>query len=74
MPEPVASPASETLVYTSEVAIARHGGLDRTATMPAGEQVALGAHSGIAEHYGLPSGSYTPTSATLDYLVAAAGG
>jgi hypothetical protein len=42
--------------------------------MPAGEQVALGAHSGIAEHYGLPSGSYTPTSATLDYLVAAAGG
>ena len=38
------------------------------------EPVAFGMHSEIAEHYGVPPGSESERAATLDYIVAAAGG
>lgn len=61
------------VVYTAEVALKRHGGPARTAWMPAGEVVDFGVHGPIAAHYGVGQPD-DPTSATLDYLVAAAGG
>lgn len=61
------------VAYTSKVTLVRHHGPDRTAWLPAGEQVAFGVHGAIAEHYGAPVPD-DPTSATLDYIVAAAGG
>jgi hypothetical protein len=61
------------LVYTAEVRLARHEGPDRTAWLPAGEQVAFGVHGPIAAKYGV-EGLEEETSTTLDYLVAAAGG
>lgn len=59
-------------VYTAEVSVSRHSGPDRTARLPAGEQVAFGVHGPMAGHYD-PS-DHPPTSTTLDYIVAAAGG
>lgn len=62
-----------SVVYTSNVRLVRHGGPDRTAWLPAGEEVAFGVHGPIAEHYGAAEAA-DPTSTTLDYIVAAAGG
>lgn len=62
------------IVYRSEVHIRRDKGPQRTARMPAGESVAFGVHGAIAEHYGTDMEGRDPTSATLDYVVAAAGG
>lgn len=62
-----------SVVYTSTVQLVRHQGPDRTAWLPAGEEVAFGVHGPIAEHYGAPDPD-DPTSTTLDYIVAAAGG
>jgi hypothetical protein len=62
------------VVYRSHVQVVRHGGPDRTARMPAGESVAFGVHSEIAAHYGVQMEGRTPTSTTLDYVVAAAAG
>lgn len=61
------------LIYTAEIALVRHQGPDRSAWLPAGEQVAFGVHGPIAERYGAAAPE-EPTSTTLDYLVAAAGG
>lgn len=63
----------ETLC-TARVVVAREGGPQRTATMPAGEQVRFGFHSAVAEHYGRKPGQFEPTSTTIDYVVAAAVG
>lgn len=62
------------VTYTSVVRIERHGGPDRSAQLPAGERVAFGVHGAIAEHYGVDMAGRDPVSATLDYIVAAAGG
>ena len=61
------------IVYTSRVRIARLGGPQRLAYLPAeSEPVAFGAHSEVAEHYGSPD--VPPHATTLDYVVAAAAG
>jgi hypothetical protein len=61
------------VVYRSEVIICRDRGPLRHAHLPATDDpVEFGVHSAIAEHYGV-----TPereVAATLDYIVAAAGG
>lgn len=62
------------VVYTAEVSLSRHRGPDRTAWLPAGEQVGFGVHGPVAEQYGADLTKHPPTSTTLDYLVAAAGG
>jgi uncharacterized OsmC-like protein len=36
--------------------------------------VLFGVHDEIAEHYKIPPGTYEPHAATLDYVIAAAGG
>lgn len=61
------------VAYRSVVGLVRHGGPERTAHLPAGEDVRFGVHSEIAEHYGVDS-QESPASATLDYVVAAAAG
>ncbi len=67
--------AVSTLVYTSTVRIERIRGPLRRADIPAeSESVMFGVHAGIAEHYGVAPGSESERAATLDYIVAAAGG
>lgn len=61
------------VVYTSTVHVTRHAGPDRTASLPAGEDVAFGVHGPIAARYGVDEPD-DPVSTTLDYIVAAAGG
>ena len=61
------------VVYTSHVQIVREQGPNRSATLPAGEQVAFGVHGAIAEHYGVGD-DHGSTSTTIDYVVAAAAG
>ena len=65
---------SQGPAYTSVVRVMRHGKSDRSASMPGGETVKFGIHGGIAKAYGRSTEGLEPTSATLDYLVAAAGG
>ena len=60
--------------YVSRVRVVRHQGTDRTATMPGGESVGFGVHGAIAEHYGVSMEGKAVTSATIDYVVAAAAG
>ncbi len=63
------------VVYRSRSVITRHGGPMRTAQLPASDEpVAFGVHSAVAEHYGVSPDDYPPTTTTLDYVVAAAGG
>lgn len=62
------------VAYVSRVALERRSGPDRVAWMPAGETVAFGVHGAVAEHYGVSAADHDPTSTTLDYVVAAAGG
>jgi hypothetical protein len=63
------------IAYTSRVRIERLGGPLRLAYLPAEEEpVAFGVHSEVAEHYGVEPGDVPPHAATLDYVVAAAGG
>ncbi|HEX2030895.1 MAG TPA: hypothetical protein VHL78_05775 [Actinomycetota bacterium] len=61
-------------VYTSRVRIERLGGGTRRADIPVDGPVLFGTHDEIAEHYGREPGSFEPHAATLDYMVAAAGG
>jgi hypothetical protein len=61
-------------VYTSRVTIERLGGGVRRATLPVDPPVVFGVHAEIAEHYNKEPGTYEPHAATLDYVVAAAGG
>jgi hypothetical protein len=60
--------------YTSRVTIERLADGTRRVTLPVGETALFGVHDDIAEHYGKEPGSFDPHAATLDYLVAAAGG
>jgi hypothetical protein len=61
-------------VYTSRIRIERlHGGV-RRATLPVDEPVLFGIHDEVAEHYGKEPGTFEAHAATLDYVVAAAGG
>lgn len=62
------------VAYRSVVQVVRHHGPDRTAHLPAGEDIRFGVHSEIAEHYGVDAGQHPATSTTLDYIVAAAAG
>ncbi|CAN5713305.1 hypothetical protein BH24ACT14_BH24ACT14_20880 [soil metagenome] len=62
------------VVYESHVRVVREHGQQRSAELPAGEQVAFGVHGAVAEHYGVAPGDIDPTSTTLDYIVAAAAG
>lgn len=63
------------VVYTSRVTIVRIGGPNRRAQLPAeSEPVIFGAHSAIAEHYGVDTAKTGEHATTIDYLVAAAGG
>jgi hypothetical protein len=61
--------------YRSRVRIHRQGGPQRLAFLPAlDEPVTFGVHDEVAEHYGVEPGKVPPRPATLDYVVAAAGG
>jgi len=68
-------PASDKVVYRSRVRIERQRGPRRLAYLPAEkEPVVFGVHSEIAEHYKVSPDAFPPHAATLDYVVAAAGG
>lgn len=63
------------VVYVSSVRIERIKGPYRRAYLPvAAEPIEFGVHSEIAEHYGTDQNIHAPHPATLDYLIAAAGG
>jgi hypothetical protein len=62
------------VAYRSRVHVVRKQGPDRVAAMPAGEDVPFGVHSEIAAHYGVEMEGRSPTSTTLDYIVAATAG
>jgi hypothetical protein len=64
------------IVYVSNVQIERVAGPVRIARLPGEPQpVVFSVHGGIAEHYGLSADKLgDPHAATLDYIVAAAGG
>jgi hypothetical protein len=65
----------DEVVYVSRVAVTRKGGPVREARLPGREEpITFGVHSEIAEHYGVNLNEYPPDAATLDYVVAAAGG
>ena len=60
------------VVYRSEVRAVPSTGAIKLVSLPAEAQpVAMGMHGGVAAHYKLPEGSFTPRAATLDYLVGA---
>lgn len=62
-------------VYVSEVRIRRLEGRLRSAALPAEDTpVFFGVHGQIAEHYGADMTQEESHAATLDYVVAAAGG
>ena len=63
------------VTYVSRVKVEPVKGLIRQAEIPAEEEpVLFGAHNEIAEHYGASPEEVEAHAATLDYLVAAAGG
>lgn len=63
------------VTYVSNVRIERPGGPVRRAFLPGeSEPVIFGMHGAIAEHYGVKPGSFEPHAATIDYVIAAAGG
>jgi uncharacterized OsmC-like protein len=62
-------------VYTSTIRINHLGVPYNQAILPAeAEPVLFGVHGAIAEHYRITPGMATPRAATLDYIVASAGG
>ena len=63
-----------SVAYTSHVTIEKEDGPIRVARLPADAEVRFGVHGAIAEHYGVPDGAFDQHAATLDYVVAAAGG
>ena len=63
-----------TLVYTSRIRVERFKDGTRRLDLPTDESVTVGYHDEIAQHYKKESGTYEPHAATLDYIVAAAGG
>jgi hypothetical protein len=61
--------------YVSKVKVEPVEGKIRRAYLPVQEEpVFFGVHSEVAEHYGVSPDDVEPYDATLDYLVAAAGG
>lgn len=62
------------VVYTSRVRIERLADGTRRIEVPVDPPFFVGAHDEIAEHYKREPGTYEPHAATLDYVVAAAGG
>ena len=64
------------VIYTSAVHIVRKKGPLRIAQLPGErEPVIFSVHGAIAKHYGLDESKLgDPHAATLDYVVAAAGG
>lgn len=63
------------VVYVSQVKIVREKGPIRSAWLPAEQKpVRFGVHGAIATHYGVSPDISEPHAATLDYVVAAAGG
>jgi hypothetical protein len=64
------------VVYVSNVRIERKKGPLRHAYLPGeSEPVVFSVHGGIAKHYGVDESKLgQPHAATLDYVVAAAGG
>ena len=61
--------------YVSQVRVEPVEGKIRRAHLPAEDEPALfGVHSEVAEHYGVSPDEEEPHAATLDYVVAAAGG
>jgi hypothetical protein len=63
------------IVYVSNVHIKREKGPFRIAQLPGEpDPVKFSVHGGIAKHYGVDETTLEPHAATLDYIVAAAGG
>jgi uncharacterized OsmC-like protein len=63
------------VTYVSRVRVEPVEGRIRRAQVPGEEEpVFFGVHDEVAEHYGVSPGEEEPHAATLDYLVAAAGG
>jgi uncharacterized OsmC-like protein len=63
------------VAYTSKVRIEHLGVPNNRAILPPdAESVLFGVHDEIAEHYKIVPGTYKPRAATLDYIVASAGG
>ena len=63
------------VVYVSNVKIEHVEGNLRQAYIPAEtDPVKFSVHGAIAEHYGVASEIIDPHAATIDYVVAAAGG
>ena len=66
----ISSKVSSAVVYRSEVRADPGGVGIKMVSLPAETQpVAMGMHGGVAAHYKLAEGSFTPRAATLDYLV-----
>jgi len=68
----ISSKTNSAVIYRSEVhAVPAAAGI-KLVSLPAETQpVPMGMHGGIAAHYKLPEGSFTPRASTLDYLVGA---
>jgi hypothetical protein len=65
----------DKVVYRSKVRIERRRGPMRLAYLPAEKDpVVFGVHSEVAAHYKVSPEAFPPHAATLDYVVAAAGG
>lgn len=62
------------VVYTSRARVERFRDGTRRLELPLGESALVGSHDEIAEHYKREPGTFEPHAATLDYVVAAAGG
>jgi hypothetical protein len=63
------------VTYVSQVKVEPVEGKIRRAHLPAeDEPIVFGAHSEVAEHYGVSPDEEEPHATTLDYVVAAAGG
>ncbi len=63
------------VAYTSKVRIEHLAVPNNRATIPPdGDTVLFGVHDEIADHYKLIPGTFEPHAATLDYIIASAGG
>jgi uncharacterized OsmC-like protein len=68
----ISSKSNSAVIYRSAVHVVMATAGIKIVTLPAEtEPVLMGMHGGIAAHYKLPEGSFTPRAATLDYLVGA---
>jgi uncharacterized OsmC-like protein len=68
----IPSATKPEVIYRSEVRAVPAGAGIKMVSLPAETQpTAMGMHGGIAKHYKLADGSFTPRAATLDYLVGA---